>query len=199
MNKILISCKTGWQYPQRRQRCLNTWMKSLAFYPGRLDAVFTFGVQDAVATERHGDFLFLPAPNGYTFLPQRMRLFCEWAIKMPWWNYLWCMDDDTRLDVSRMIHYETNGDDYIGPEWKPGVGYASGGGHFLSRRAAEIVAKYLWDETGADDLLVGALLRQHGINLRVDNEHFKVLMPLDAAPGLDNNWVYSTPKIREVG
>jgi hypothetical protein len=199
MNKILISVKSGWQFRERRLRCLNTWMLSEWFTPHRLDAVFTLGVPQVVDAERHGNMLFLPAPNEFAYLPQRMRLFCQWALKQDWWNYLWCMDDDTRLSIPRLTRYETNGADYIGPEWTPGAGFASGGGHFLSRRAASLVAERLTQQSGPDDLLVGQLLYDAGINLTVDNEHFKVMMPLEAEPGPDNNWVYSTPKIREGG
>ena len=43
--------------------------------------------------------------------------------------------------------------DYVGTEWKPGVGYASGGaGYFLSRKAATIVAETLAITHWAEDL-----------------------------------------------
>jgi hypothetical protein len=174
-------------------------MLSVPFYPGRLDAVFMFGMPWISQPERQGLCLFLPAPNEYSYLPQRMRLFCEWALKLKWWDYLWCMDDDTRLDVRRLMAYDTKGADYIGPEWKPGAGFASGGGNFLSRRAVETVAKNLTQEYGPDDLFVGQVLYDAGIKLTVDNEHFKVLMPLDAKPEPDNIYVYTTPKAREGG
>jgi hypothetical protein len=180
MNKILIGCKSGWQFPKRRERCLRTWMQALPFYRDRVDAVFTFGVRE------------LPRP-------ERQGCCCEWAYWLEWpWDYLWCMDDDTRLSLPRLLAYDTAGADYIGPEWKPGVGYASGGGCFLSRRAVAIVAEKLTHVEGADDQLVGEVLRAAGIQLKIDNEHFKVFAELDDKPGPDNEWVYATPKVREL-
>ena len=199
MNKILICCKTGWQFPGRRRRCLDTWKGVADYYSGLVpfDAVFTFGVREIPHAERIGDCVFLPAPNDYHHLPQRMRECCRWAITEKWWDYIFFMDDDTRLDVDRLVNYDTKGTDYVGPEWKPGVGYASGGGHLLSRRGVEIVACNLKENVGADDLLVGRVLKENGIFLTVDNDRFKVLMPIDAEPGPDNDWVYATPNVRE--
>jgi hypothetical protein len=198
MNKILIGCKSGWQFDGRRERCLNTWMIDIdLFCSTQIDYVFSFGVNNIPAAQKIGHCLFLPCPNEYEYLPKRMRLFCQWAITLEWWDYLFCTDDDTRICAERLVNYDTHGADYIGPEWKRGVGYASGGGHFLSRRAAEVVAERLIENVGHDDLLVGRHLAESGIKLTVDNERFRVLMPLDAEPGHDNNWVYSTPAKRE--
>jgi hypothetical protein len=165
-----------------------------------IDAVFHFGVPQLAQPERQGRCLFLPTPNAYQFLPQRIRWLCRWAIRQYWeWNYLFLIDDDTRLDVRRLRTYDTAGEDYIGPEWKPGVGYASGGGHFLSRRASAIVAERMAQTEGADDRLEGEVLREAGIKLVVDNEHFRVLAGLHDAPGPGNDWVYTTPAVRELG
>ena len=49
------------------------------------------------------------------------------------------------------------------------MGYGSGGaGYFLSRRAAAIVAEKLTMATGAEDLLVGQILRAAGIPLSIE-------------------------------
>ncbi len=59
--------------------------------------------------------------------------------------------------------------DYVGTEWKPGVGYASGGaGYFLSRKAATIVAETLAITHWAEDLHVGNVLRATGIPLSIE-------------------------------
>ena len=69
------------------------------------------------------------------------------------------------------------------PEWRPGVGYASGGaGYFLSRKAAAIVAERLASyPTGAEDLLVGRVLKDAGIELSIDPRFVPFGSP-DAAP-----------------
>lgn len=197
---ILICCLSGWQMWKRRQRCLNGWMGNV---PGfrKLDAVFCMGVPNLVKPERQGCMLFLPCPNAYQHLPQRTRFLCEWALQRDDWEWLFKTDDDCRLNLSRLVNYPfPPGADYIGAEWRPGVGYGSGNGYFLSRRAATIIAEHLCDlrhEAGAEDLLVGQILRKAGIPLVVDNERFHVLAGLDERPGPDNNWVYSSPAERE--
>jgi hypothetical protein len=78
-------------------------------------------------------------------------------------------DDDTYVSIPRLLAYDQQGRDYIGAEWKPGVGYGSGGaGYFLSRRAAEVVAQGLTQATGAEDLLVGQVLRSAGIEMSIE-------------------------------
>ena len=47
--------------------------------------------------------MFLPCPNSYQALPQRVRLFCEWALTQPDWEYVFKTDDDCRLDIDRLL------------------------------------------------------------------------------------------------
>jgi len=207
MNRILIGCFSGWQFPQRRLRCQKTWLADL--HCGRydlpdpappmpvLDGVLLLGTLQAVRPERYGDYLFLPVPNPYQFLIQRTRAFCQWALEQQWWDYLLKTDDDTRLHLGRLLHYDTKGADYIGAEWMPGVGYASGNGYLLSRKAATVVAETMTQWEGSEDVGVGKVMRKAEIPLRIDNEHFRVLMGDDDRPDETNDWVYASPKNRE--
>jgi hypothetical protein len=77
------------------------------------------------------------------------------------------------------------------------LGYASGGGHFLSRRAAAVIAEKLTHADGADDQLVSKVMAAAGISLVIDNDHFRVLCDIDEHPGPENEYVYTTPRIRE--
>ena len=200
MPRILIGCFSGWQYWRRRERCLSTWMCNVPRFKG-LNAVFCFGVPNLVRPERQGDCLFLPCPNAYQFLPSRTRWLCEWALQQPDWDWLLKTDDDVRLSLKRLVNYPFPlGAEYIGAEWKPGVGYGSGNGYLLSRRAAMVVREQLRDPRhaeGAEDMLVGQVLREAGIPLAIDNERFHVLARLDDRPGPKNNWVYASPEARE--
>ena len=198
--KLLLGVLSGWQMWKRRERCLSTWMRKALKHPD-IDVVFLMGVPNLVKPERHGYMLFLPCPNSYQCLPQRTRWFCEWACQQPDWEWALKTDDDVRLLVPRLLAYSfPPGADYIGAEWRPGIGYGSGNGYFLSRRAATVVCEQLRDlryEAGAEDLLVGQVLRAAGIPLVVDNERFHVLAAPGERPGPGNNWVYSSPQERE--
>jgi hypothetical protein len=78
----------------------------------------------------------------------------------------------------------------VGAEWRPGVGYASGGaGYFLSRKAAAIVAERLASyPTGAEDLLVGRVLHSAGIEFSIDPRFVPFGSP-DHRPRADNDLI----------
>ncbi len=104
--------------------------------------------------------------------------------------YLFKCDDDTYISLPRLMAFDPAGRDYIGAEWRPGVGYASGGaGYFLSGRAAAIVAERLESyPTGAEDLLVGQVLRAAGIELSID-PRFVPFGSSDRRPRVDNDLI----------
>ena len=109
-----------------------------------------------------------PCPDDYPSLPQRTRWFCRWALAQNDWDYLFKCDDDTYVSITRLSLYDLAGRDYVGAEWKPGVGYGSGGaGYFLSRKAATAVAERLEQPCGAEDALVGQVLRSAGLALSI--------------------------------
>ncbi len=170
MNRILIGALSGWQHAPRRRRCASTWFP--AARAAGMEAVFLLGVQNIPASERWGDALLLPCPDAYETLPQRTRAFCRWALSADCgyaWDYLFKCDDDSFVAAERLAGYDTAGRDYIGAEWRPGVGYGSGGGgYLLSRRAAAIVTQELTQPSGAEDLLVGQVLSEAGMRLSIE-------------------------------
>ena len=76
------------------------------------------------------------------------------------------------MSIPRLLDFcdkELEGRDYVGAEWRQGVGYGSGGaGYLLSRKAAELVALRLDQAAGAEDLLVGGILRAAGVELTIE-------------------------------
>ncbi len=107
----------------------------------------------------------------------------------PNWDYLFKCDDDTYVSIPRLLAYDLAGRDYIGAEWRPGVGYGSGGaGYFLSRKAAGLVARELEQATGAEDLLVGEVLRAAGIRLSID-PRFVPFGSAEKRPRRDNDLI----------
>lgn len=165
--RYLIGALSGWAYADRRQLCLETWFPDAEACG--MDAVFLMGEPAVKRPERQGAMLFLPCPDAYRTLPQRTWWFVRWALERDDWDYLVKCDDDTYVAASRLETYDPQGRDYIGAEWKSGVGYGSGGaGYLLSRRAVEIVAAKSLAPLGAEDQLVGLRMREHGISLAID-------------------------------
>ena len=159
--KIIIGLLTGIKMQARRDLCDATWVpvaESLGF-----DVVYLFGSN--VPATRNGRELHLPCPDGYPFLPQRTREFCKWGVDQGA-DYLFKADDDTLVHPWRLKEFAaTLTEDYVGHEPGGGfVGYASGGaGYFLSRLAAQCVAEKLSHTRGAEDKLVGKLLKRSGV------------------------------------
>jgi hypothetical protein len=194
MAQILIGALSGWKHHERRERCLATWMADAAKVG--VEAVFLLGCPALAAPELIAPHhLCLPCADDYPSLPQRTLWFCRWALGerrkveggrrkdeippsafhlSPFfdWDYLFKCDDDTYISIPRLLAFcdmDLGGRDYVGAEWRPGVGYGSGGaGYFLSRKAAGLVAQRLEQATGAEDLLVGRLLRAAGVEFSIE-------------------------------
>jgi hypothetical protein len=166
-NRILIGALSAASYDDRRQNCLDTWMVTAAEVG--IDAVFLLGDPGLSEPKREERNLWLPVPDEYQDLPQKTQAFCVWAISRPDWDYLFKCDDDTAISIRRLLAYPTNGADYIGAKWKPSVTYASGGaGYLLSREAARIVSEGLRRTRGPEDLFVGEVLLEAGLDLRTE-------------------------------
>ena len=125
--------------------------------------------------------MLLPCPNDYGALPQRTRWFCRWAIDAGGqWDYLFKCDSDTYVSVPRLLAYceRLQADPASvrridNPSYGP-LDYLvrmeawcwirqRGRRLFALCRAAAVVAEKLTHATGAEDLLVGQVLRQNGI------------------------------------
>ena len=151
-------------------------------------SVFLIGSPGLDAPSLADRYLLLPGPSDYLSLPQRTRAFCQWAIARDDWDYLFKCDDDTYVSISRLIRYPLTAD-YIGAEWRPGVGYASGGaGYFLSRRAAEVVAEHLTQKEGPEDVYVRDALASQGIPFTRD-QRFVALGDEELRPRAGNDLI----------
>ncbi len=198
--RIMIGALSCWKYKERRDRCARTWMREgdtlNGASPGEPSqplhtitrSVFLIGSPGLEAPELTGQYLLLPGPSDYRSLPQRTRAFCQWAIARDDWDYLFKCDDDTYVSISRLVRYPLTAD-YIGAEWAPGVGYASGGaGYFLSRRAAEVVAEHLTQKEGPEDMYVRDVLASQGIPFTRD-QRFVALGNEELRPRADNDLI----------
>lgn len=186
--KIVIGVLSAEGYHERRQACLDSWADSKL--DQTVEIVFLVGDTRRNHPVREGSILYCPCPDDYASLPQKTRWFCLWALDSFDFDFLFKCDDDTYVCVDRLkeLTDEVNRDgespDYLGHDMG---GYASGGaGYLLSRIAALSVVGRLLEATGAEDVLVGAVLKQAGIELTSESRFHPWN---DLAPTVDNELV----------
>lgn len=162
--RLVICVLSAQRYEERRQACRETWFQEAAACPG-VEIVFVVGggpsLSKAVRTD---DMLHLPCPDDYESLPQKVHQFFLWAVATYDFDFVFKCDDDTYVRVPRIMAYALGDRDYVGSDIG---GYASGGaGYFVSQRAARKLATDLRGRrTGAEDLIVGEVLRRRGFVL----------------------------------
>ncbi|HEY2251916.1 MAG TPA: alpha-1,2-fucosyltransferase [Planctomycetaceae bacterium] len=173
MNNLLICVLSCQPYVERRARCLGTWVSETR--QSGIDVVFVIGSPAAQRPQRDGELLIVPSADDYASLPDKVREMCRWALDETDCDWLFKCDDDTYVRSDRLLAVDVRGHDYVGAEWTPGAGYASGGaGYLLSRRSLRIVAETISQAAceayppGAEDLLVGRCLKQAGVPLCID-------------------------------
>jgi hypothetical protein len=217
--RLIAGVLSGWQYEKRRQRCIETWFPKLSKIAYTL---FVMASPNPSLIGRVGSRLYLNCPNDYPFLPMRTKLWCQWLVKQTDWDWAWKTDDDCRLDVKRLAEYIGNlpkNVDYVGypiyerhgccgqhvahghphrrgepVRFEPS--YASGNGYILSRRAVWLVATCGEPDVGNEDMMVGRVMRNNGIKLRMEVERFRIMTADNEEPGPDNDWVYCSPNSR---
>ncbi len=179
--RILLGILHTPRMAERAERCRRTWL----VHAPRQGIDYVFLVGGAGEFRRQGDVLYLPCPDDYASLPQKTRGFCQWALRHADFDYLFKCDDDTYVDLARLANYPAGREfDYAGG---PYAGYASGGGgYFLSRRAAALVAEHLGAAWGNEDELVGQCLQAHGIGLVADTAFQGFTRWTGLAPQPDN-------------
>jgi hypothetical protein len=164
--RVVVGILSANGFENRRESCRRTWVADLAREPNAAYAFMVGGCALPAAILRE-DTLHLACADDYASLPQKTRSMIQWAIDTFEFDYLFKCDDDTYVSASRLMGLDLLGRDYVGAYCS---GYAQGGaGYFLSRRAAELVAGGLSAyQTGPEDLLVGRILKNHGIKLSSD-------------------------------
>lgn len=133
----------------RRKAVEETWFKDCAAFPN---------VQ--------AEFFTLPGLDDHVHLPHKMRAICRWMVEQNF-NLMFRPDDDTYVDVSRMVRQGIELTcDYGGVDQG---GFAIGGpGIWMSRKACEIVAQATppdYHTEWRDDAWMGKVLKDAGIKL----------------------------------
>lgn len=182
--RLVVGVMSGRNLFERRERCRRTWFRH-GLSPADVELVFFVGGADGGAPHREGDVVELPCPDDYQHLPQKTRCFVEWADQHFDFDFLFKCDDDTYLCVERLFAMLDEAPAYLGHDMGD---FASGGaGYLLSRVAASLIPSGLLEHTrGAEDELVGMLMRHSGIVLQHD---WRFRFDATQAPGPGNDQI----------
>jgi len=160
IKQIIIGVITCPKYEYKVKGIRDTWLKSI---PPNVRVLFVYGRPGQVAS-LEGDKLFLDCPEAYEQLPQKVHHFYQFCVQHFAFDYLLKIDDDSYVDVEKLLGFNARGRDYIGlfrgmgdtqvtKTWHYGkctdksfevpyegkyiADWARGGGYILSRRAVD--------------------------------------------------------------
>ena len=171
----ILSCHSQ---AEQDDTCRATWLKAspvnYRFFLGR-DPNFGAGGKFPKLDEE-----FLDCDDAYLALPFKTQALCRYALAHDYTHLFKC-DNDTYVDVPRLLASGFSNYDYVGFDWDGRGGYCSGGaGYWLSRAAMEVVtvAAFTLDHGDAmcrslrgEDLQVGEALRAAGIRPTGDRRY----------------------------
>lgn len=165
----VISCK---KFLPRRDAVRATWLKRI---PEGVEAFFVIGDPNLKQSRRERDCLFVPTPDDYGSLSQKVRALCQYAANRGTW--LLKADDDVIVDPERLAQLvdqaEAAGDDVLGSVTAGPEGvYQHGFAYLLSPRAVKIIADRLTETTGNEDRAVAGHLAAAGLKIR-DSDRFQ--------------------------
>jgi hypothetical protein len=153
-----------------RERCRATWVADQrSIDPSQVLVMFFAGGAERTHWDPLGDgsepdMLRLATPDDYDHLPAKVRALAAYLRDRVEFEHLVKCDDDTFLDLPKLVKMDFSGRDYTGRADHRGVAYG-GAGYVLSRRAVGIVADHMRAATGLEDVEVGRCLATHGIKL----------------------------------
>ena len=110
----------------------------------------------------------LHVPDDYLSLPAKTKAICNIGRR---WDFTCIVDTDAYVSLPRLLASPFSIHDYYGNvlEWIPNLRYCSGPTYWLSQKACEILAGADWSKYAVpnhatdEDVMVGAVLRAHGI------------------------------------
>ena len=182
---VLIAVKTCAKNNDRRDKIRATWAKDCE------DVVDFKFFRAGNPKEGNADTLVVDAPDDYIGLSLKVQAICCWALERGY-DYMFLVDDDSKVNVKRLMANVPVGQDYVGRRNACFGGYCSlGPGAWLSAKAMKIIAEARWNQDPADDRWIGMLLQSKGIKL-VDSS----LYVLDIQ-GFDSNMVVSVCAVRD--
>jgi Glycosyltransferase sugar-binding region containing DXD motif/Galactosyltransferase len=151
--RLVIGVLTASPFHARRAAVMATWGHDAAAHAA-IELVFLVGDPAARMPRREGRILYLPCPDDYNSLPQKVRWFCLWGLahtRAPW--FFKC-DDDTYVRVDRLLRATEAGawrQAVVGCRDGDGGHFHGGAGYLIARDAALSIAARLGSATGLED------------------------------------------------
>lgn len=117
------------------------------------------------------DEVLLPCGDGYSDLPEKVRLMCEYALRNGY-DYMFKCDSDVYVQPERLLKHVPVGHDYTGrlrgPSGKWKSAYASGFSYWLSRKAMEVRVHGPQPDDTVEDRVTGTMMSAAGIQCNAD-------------------------------
>lgn len=151
--RILIGICSAGKYVDRRRAVRETWLNGRC---GGIKAFFFVGRGELSTLE--ADTLSLDVKDTYHALPSKILAFMEYCLKHYDFDWLYKCDDDTYVDMKRLLSLADIKADLIGDESLADRGAPSGGaGYLLRREYVEQLVKKRNEisKTGCEDLIIG--------------------------------------------
>jgi len=167
MTRLVIGVASWEGGETKRNTIMETWGKDAEEHP-EIDLVMMIGKPELTMPKREGRMLYLPCPDDYMSLPQKLRWFCLWGLAYTDAPWFFKAPDDIYCRVDRLLEitYEKRRRGCMVIGCRGGRGYKAnlqgGAGYFLDRRGAMVMSAYCTKETGADDRQCRASLQKVG-------------------------------------
>jgi hypothetical protein len=170
--KSLIAVVNACHRNEWRQAIRDTWKPLVP--ADKADVLFFVGTKDRMDEIPQGeDVVALDCPDGYMFLPEKVRAIARWAVDKEYSHVMKC-DDDTVLMPEGLLGSEYEKYDYVGRANRPPVPEVPcwvpmGFNYWMSKRALKLlVDEPLFENSNDDEKWVAMMLHKGGIDLHDD-------------------------------
>jgi hypothetical protein len=169
--RVLVAVKNCVKYRHRAEAQRATWA---TFHPDCDIRFFLGGDPLAPQIRKHPDEVILPVPDDYLSLPLKTKAICRWALQNGY-DFLFTCDDDTYVQLDRLLASDFKDHDYVGRLRGPSGGYSapycSGFAYWLSIKAMHAVISAGLNGDTADDRFIGQVMEQNGIKGVFDDRY----------------------------
>lgn len=155
--RAVIAIPSRQENVEKRQACRDTWLRHCE------SPVSYFFFLGTTAQTTVADEIRLDCPDG--FLSHKVQAMCQFAFDQGY-DYLFKCDDDTYVNVPRLLASGFEQHDYVGRSC--GIHAHGGAGYWLSRKAMSVLAMASKSDWPSEDRWVGRTLTAAGVSILGD-------------------------------